>query len=269
MNGMWVKSSNFRIKESVCTCYPQFVPKIVPFKPEIVVRPLRTESSLLILMKDPPLVSKVVHWAGSQQQQKQHWADRPSLAQQWTKPTHAPQRGVKAGARSQEPAVPPLGWTRAASPLDRCPGRNVPTHLHTEQDWRGHPSAHLPGGSPTRANTEINTESFFNTCTTENNDGPVPFSVSISVPAHWNGTLPNIEPWVLLYSLFSFMYFPHFQHVVLVFKYFFFVQKLHLLLWFPVKLQIDQGHIRNISVTFGNISFFWSILGDFRKSLDS
>lgn len=53
----------------------------------------------------------------------------------------------EAGARSPEPAIPPLGWTGAASPLDRCPGRNVPTHLHTEQDWRGHPSAHLSGKS--------------------------------------------------------------------------------------------------------------------------
>lgn len=51
----------------------------------------------------------------------------------------------EAGARSPEPAAPPLGWTGAASPLDRCPGRNVPTHLHTEQNWRGHPGAYLPG----------------------------------------------------------------------------------------------------------------------------
>lgn len=53
----------------------------------------------------------------------------------------------KAGARSPEPATPPLGWTGAASPLDRCPGRNVPTHLHPEQDWRGHTGAHLSGAS--------------------------------------------------------------------------------------------------------------------------
>lgn len=53
----------------------------------------------------------------------------------------------ETGARSPEPAAPPLGWTGAASPLDRCPGRNVPAHLHTKQDWRGHPSAHLSGRS--------------------------------------------------------------------------------------------------------------------------
>ena len=53
----------------------------------------------------------------------------------------------EAGARSPEPATPPLGWTGAASPLDRCPGRNVPTHLYPEQDWRGHPSAHISGMS--------------------------------------------------------------------------------------------------------------------------
>lgn len=51
----------------------------------------------------------------------------------------------EAGARSPEPAIPALGWTGAASPLDRCPGRNVPTHLHPEQDRRGHPGAHLSG----------------------------------------------------------------------------------------------------------------------------
>lgn len=52
---------------------------------------------------------------------------------------------VKAGARSPQPTSSALGWTGAARPLDRCAGRNVPTHLHPEQDRRGHPGAHLPG----------------------------------------------------------------------------------------------------------------------------
>lgn len=67
----------------------------------------------------------------------------------------------EAGARSPEPATSPLGWTGAASPLDRCPGRNVPTHLHTEQDWRGHPGAHL-SGKPGDLQLSFEATSFLN-----------------------------------------------------------------------------------------------------------
>lgn len=57
-----------------------------------------------------------------------------------------PRARGEAGARRPEPATPALGWSGAARRLDGRPGRDVPPHLHSEQDRGGHPGAHLPGG---------------------------------------------------------------------------------------------------------------------------